>query len=587
MGQFSSADKDELINVDMNDKKMVKDQEQQQPEIEDTNPIENINARNNYQTLIAMGFDEQLATFANNEYKNIDECIQFILNDNNVTSQNSIPKVEENQSDTLKSYIKCNSIDITSGTSDNNDEKKSNEEIYIKKHDDVKINSMISAESRHCEENTNCKYYKQLINGKYSREMLTHLTTYIHKPIQCTQGDKCTFYCNSNRSYKVEDRCHCSIYYHNIIKSGDTEEEKKYERLICDNFHVRIFACSGECGNTIAKFMWKLWEDRKSIWQTLNKAADGNSKIGLIKTKLGECFYLEFKSLLLAHLYDNNDNIFKKTINQFKTQPYYKPQYLVTHKDDIINTKVDTFIVTVASDPWAQFSILYEDLTYMCLSKAVNINEELILNGYEEIAKDVELKNHINELLNHPIHVSKGKPLNYEQMFSIFLYTSINDVYRDLRLSNLKFNFCRWKYTQWKLYEAIRILSETQSVIPKKLYHGLYGIHVNPNDFISSCVFVTFVSTSWQYAVAQNFAHGDGCIICFEDFDGICADVSWISRFSAECEILMVPTTVKLKVIGDHQSELQRLVATHVGKIDALENVEKCWWLRDRKAKIV
>ena len=55
---------------------------------------------------------------------------------------------------------------------------------------------------------------------------------------------------------------------------------------------------------------------------------------------------------------------------------------------------------------------------------------------------------------------------------------------------------------------------------------------------------MTYVSTSWRKEVAQHFMKGnDGMIITIdkeykENTDVYCCDVSWISKFPDECEIL-------------------------------------------------
>ena len=58
---------------------------------------------------------------------------------------------------------------------------------------------------------------------------------------------------------------------------------------------------------------------------------------------------------------------------------------------------------------------------------------------------------------------------------------------------------------------------------------------------ISSGYFVTYVSSSWSKYVASRFMKGDGMMIEIDkDYKKFvtCCDVSWISKFPDECEIL-------------------------------------------------
>ena len=75
------------------------------------------------------------------------------------------------------------------------------------------------------------------------------------------------------------------------------------------------------------------------------------------------------------------------------------------------------------------------------------------------------------------------------------------------------------------------------------MYSGLNGVKMNTKS-VKSGYFVTYVSTSWRKEVSEAFmGDGDGAIIRFDkDYKGddciACCDVSWISKFPDECEIL-------------------------------------------------
>ena len=60
---------------------------------------------------------------------------------------------------------------------------------------------------------------------------------------------------------------------------------------------------------------------------------------------------------------------------------------------------------------------------------------------------------------------------------------------------------------------------------------------------VGSGYFVTYTSTSWNQEVAVTFIQKEGMLIQFDkDYKGhsdvYCCDVSWISKFPDECEIL-------------------------------------------------
>ena len=61
--------------------------------------------------------------------------------------------------------------------------------------------------------------------------------------------------------------------------------------------------------------------------------------------------------------------------------------------------------------------------------------------------------------------------------------------------------------------------------------------------YVTKGYFVTYVSTSWRKEVSEAFMKGSGMMIHFEEEyrnygDVLCCDVSWISKFPDECEIL-------------------------------------------------
>ena len=112
----------------------------------------------------------------------------------------------------------------------------------------------------------------------------------------------------------------------------------------------------------------------------------------------------------------------------------------------------------------------------------------------------------------------------------------------DLCSSQRSGQYEKWKWFDLLLYEAINKLSykETGSF---PVFSGLGGVKMN-TKLVYSGYFVTYTSTSWRKEVSQGFMGGnEGMIIeiCKEYKDDryvFCCDVSWISKFKDECEIL-------------------------------------------------
>lgn len=61
--------------------------------------------------------------------------------------------------------------------------------------------------------------------------------------------------------------------------------------------------------------------------------------------------------------------------------------------------------------------------------------------------------------LNCDEHVKLGRPLKYDEMLSIILYTG-TDVYRDLRINEIEGNYDKWKIMSTTLESALKYLGE-------------------------------------------------------------------------------------------------------------------------------
>ena len=74
------------------------------------------------------------------------------------------------------------------------------------------------------------------------------------------------------------------------------------------------------------------------------------------------------------------------------------------------------------------------------------------------------------------------------------------------------------------------------------MYSGLNAVKMD-KKMIENGYFMTYVSTSWSKYIATRFMKKEGMIIHFDkefkaDAYSICCDVSWISKFPDECEVL-------------------------------------------------
>ena len=77
------------------------------------------------------------------------------------------------------------------------------------------------------------------------------------------------------------------------------------------------------------------------------------------------------------------------------------------------------------------------------------------------------------------------------------------------------------------------------------MYSGLNGVKLD-RKHVAKGYFVTYISTSWKKEVSQAFMKGQGLMLHIDEKyrdgtwrDGVrCCDVSWISKFPDEGEIL-------------------------------------------------
>ena len=91
------------------------------------------------------------------------------------------------------------------------------------------------------------------------------------------------------------------------------------------------------------------------------------------------------------------------------------------------------------------------------------------------------------------------------------------------------------------LWDAIFALSISE-IGSFAVFSGLHSVKLDRKS-VDNGYFVTYVSTSWRKEVAMSFMKGEGMMIQFDkkykdSHHVLCCDVSWISKFPDECEIL-------------------------------------------------
>eukprot|EP01083_Nonionella_stella_P066595 175494_1 len=156
----------------------------------------------------------------------------------------------------------------------------------------------------------------------------------------------------------------------------------------------------------------------------------------------------------------------------------------------------------------------------------------------------------VNEKMNCKRHKSMGSPLNKAEMLSLVLYTGCDCNY-DLCKTQRKGDYKKWKWFDYCLYNAIATLS-SKELGDFDVFSGLNGVKLDSKS-VTSGWFVTYVSSSWKKEVALTFLSGssdEGMLIKIDSEykRGVstyhspgaiyCCDVSWISKFQDECEVL-------------------------------------------------
>eukprot|EP01083_Nonionella_stella_P096565 271503_1 len=172
---------------------------------------------------------------------------------------------------------------------------------------------------------------------------------------------------------------------------------------------------------------------------------------------------------------------------------------------------------------------------------------------------DYSLLTIVDDKIQCDRHKSMDCPLNRGEMLSFILYTGCDCNY-DLCGSQRKGDYEKWTWFDHCLYNGITKLSAKESG-SFDVYTGLHGVKLNRKS-VDKAWFITYVSTSWRKDVALSFMASEGMIIKIDkDYkndelhyhrtSGInCCDVSWISKFMDECEILFARSIDESDVFG-------------------------------------
>eukprot|EP01084_Bolivina_argentea_P273425 465754_1 len=173
--------------------------------------------------------------------------------------------------------------------------------------------------------------------------------------------------------------------------------------------------------------------------------------------------------------------------------------------------------------------------------KSNGFESDLFISDEDHKNGDYSLLQVVDKKINCRRHRMMGSPLNKAEMLALVMYTGCDCNY-DLCKSQRNGVYEKWKWFDKCLWNAIYKLSlhETGKYC---LYSGLSNVKLNKRE-ISSGYFVTYVSATWVKDVAVSFMEDEGMIIQLDEsfrssYHVNCCDVSWISKFPDECEVLI------------------------------------------------
>eukprot|EP01083_Nonionella_stella_P041456 112404_1 len=219
--------------------------------------------------------------------------------------------------------------------------------------------------------------------------------------------------------------------------------------------------------------------------------------------------------------------------------------------------------------------------------------DEVIKNGFktdlcllcstDDDCKHTEfgIMNVVDEKLNCRKLKIMDVRLKRGEMLSLILYTGGQCNY-DLCASQRNGDYDKWKWFDYFLFSAIRKLSKWEKgFFP--VYTGMNAVNLDQKQTIG--YFQTYVSTSWHMEVALCFIKGNGMLIRldsgFKNGDSIsnvhCCDVSWVSKFPDEAEILFARSVNSYGNLTSSKFSMKvvdRVGDTQVASLAALDKLE-------------
>ena len=263
--------------------------------------------------------------------------------------------------------------------------------------------------------------------------------------------------------------------------------------------------------------------------------------------------------------------------------------------------KVDDLISSIFEGDMDKYDYDYKHVEPM-QRRIESINWDNII---KDLKKEYKILDKLETKMNHTRHVKLGLPLKKHEMAAIILYTDapdtascMNDLCQQLRkqdwnncnIDTQEFGPKKWKCFDFALYCAIARLSKYETH-DENIYTGLAGIYLDATKFDSEqnnhLLLKTYTSFSTDLSVAKDFTASNGLIIginmkngkkiyynenvgsMFDNIDGmsfdsianelnvrmqlsvqeqsvglLCCDVSWISKYSTEIEVLMAKHSI-------------------------------------------
>ena len=181
------------------------------------------------------------------------------------------------------------------------------------------------------------------------------------------------------------------------------------------------------------------------------------------------------------------------------------------------------------------------DVCFKCNKSKANETcthgDHIILDA---VSCDHSLLQVVNLKMKHPRHLEIGSPLKRDEMLALLLYTGCDCNY-DMCAAQRAGDYQKWRWFDYCLAQGISTLSECETG-QFTLYQGLSGVQMLTN-VTEPHFLVTHTSTTWIRAVAEVYTKGSGMLVEIDkdvksDSGVDCCDVSWISKFPDEAEVL-------------------------------------------------